>query len=87
MEEEEGGELPLNAEQRLHVLVVRAQQAGLDADSVSLYTMTAVQLQPGAIDDPEWTALVSHSARNAITLRDRLDALTSAFWDRYAFLP
>lgn len=82
--ETEGVALPRNAEIDLHAHVTRAQQAGLDAESVAIYTMTLVQLKQGACDDGEWRALVSHAAHEGLALRDLLDTLSDPFWTRYS---
>jgi hypothetical protein len=86
MLEEQGRELPVNAEQQMHTFVGRAQQVGLGAESVSSYAMTAVQLKLGAADDTEWTSLVSNAVRDALALGDLLDTLSDRFWDRYSVL-
>ena len=86
MREEQGKKPPATAEQQLHTLVSRAQQVGLDVESVAIYAMVAVQLKPGAIDDVEWTSLVSQAAHQGLALRDLLDTLSDPFWDRYSVL-
>lgn len=77
---------PANAEQQLHALVGVAQQAGLDAESVAIYAMTAVQLRHSATGDAEWTELVSHAASNGLPLCDLLSTLSASFWDSYSLL-
>jgi hypothetical protein len=83
MAEEQRRALPDDAQQRLHAHVDRAQRAGLDADSVAMYVMVAVQLKAGAVDDPEWTDLVGRAGREGLALRDLLDTLSDPFWERY----
>ena len=81
--EQAGTQLPNNAENRLHVYVLDAQTYGLDADSVAIYAMTAVQLKDEATADSEWVKLVSHAAYNGLLLRDLMDQLSDGFWNRY----
>jgi hypothetical protein len=82
--EAEGRRLPANAEQQLHAHVLAAQQAGLDPESVAIYTMTVVQLKNDATQNPEWTKLIRHAASNGLLLRDLLDKLSDEFWDRHS---
>ena len=81
--EQAGTQLPNDAERRLHAYVRAAQTYGLDAESVAIYAMTAVQLKDEATADPEWIKLMTHVAYNGLLLRDLMDKLSDDFWNRY----
>jgi hypothetical protein len=83
MRQSEGLALPSHAEQILHAHVMRAQDHGLDSDSVAIYAMTIVQLKEGAHADAEWESMMRAVAEQGIVLRDCLAELSDAFWERY----
>ena len=84
---EQDRSLPPSAEQDLHLHVLAAQRYRLDAESVAIYVMTAVQLKPGATEDAEWVQLMRHSANNGLLLRDMLEELPDRFWEQWALDP
>lgn len=83
MSDEQGDLLPDDATQQLHQHVRTGQKHGLDADDLVIYTMTAVQLPPGATQAPEFAEMLSKAAAERVPLRDALQQLPDGFWQRY----
>jgi len=82
--EERGERLPNDAERHLHTQLQAAQAHGLDADSLVICVLTAVQLKRGATQDPEWVKLVRHAGTSGLPLRDEMKRLSDEFWDRWS---
>lgn len=82
--EARGERLPNDAEQQLHALLGEAQRYALDADSVTLYVLTAVQLKPSATEDAEWIACARNAGSDGLPLRDRIEHLSDDFWQRWS---
>ena len=80
MLEQQGAPMPRDAEETLHGHVADAQRLGLDADSVVIYALTAVQLRAGAVEDPAWRRVTARAAENHELLRDLLATLPPTFW-------
>lgn len=84
--EERGERLPIDAERQLHAHVQAAQQCRLDAESVAIYALTAVQLRPGATQDEDWLGMVRRAGANALPLSDLMGRLPDEFWERWSAL-
>lgn len=84
MREKVGQRLPDDAEHQLHVHVQAGRVFELDADSLAIYVLTAVQLKPAATQDAEWVKLMHNTRSNGLALRDQIGHLSDDFWNRWS---
>jgi hypothetical protein len=82
--EEQQRPLPKDASAQLHRYVKAARDQHLDGSDLALIVMTAVQLEPGAIETPEFRQMVEQALRNGTSLCDGLANLPESFWERHA---